>query len=181
MPEDDYAWLPREDILHFEEISALVDVFVAQGIDKVRLTGGEPLMRRDLPNLVRMLAAKSGLTDLAEENYQTLMKNERAKNAWTSQQLLMINALHMFSASYFSGNVKISAQSDASTDAGAAEGATAASKGAAAPATGSDQAAAGTDIIVPKKPTCPPEQKQKVINSINAYVQAAKVAPPRVN
>src|SRR5499427_9399330 len=65
MPEDDYAWLPREDVLHFEEISALVDVFVAQGIDKVRLTGGEPLMRRDLPRLVQMLAAKTGLTDLA--------------------------------------------------------------------------------------------------------------------
>jgi cyclic pyranopterin phosphate synthase len=65
MPEDDYAWLPREDVLHFEEISALVDVFVTQGIDKVRLTGGEPLMRRDLPNLVRMLSAKTGLSDLA--------------------------------------------------------------------------------------------------------------------
>src|SRR5215471_2884346 len=65
MPEDDYTWLPREDILHFEEISALVDVFVTQGIDKVRLTGGEPLMRRDLPRLVQMLAAKTGLTDLA--------------------------------------------------------------------------------------------------------------------
>jgi cyclic pyranopterin phosphate synthase len=65
MPEDDYAWLPREDILHFEEISALVDVFIAQGIDKVRLTGGEPLMRRDLPRLVQMLAAKTGLSDLA--------------------------------------------------------------------------------------------------------------------
>jgi cyclic pyranopterin phosphate synthase len=65
MPEDDYTWLPREDVLHFEEISTLVDVFVSQGIDKVRLTGGEPLMRRDLPSLVRMLAAKTGLTDLA--------------------------------------------------------------------------------------------------------------------
>ncbi|HEY7285385.1 MAG TPA: GTP 3',8-cyclase MoaA [Vicinamibacterales bacterium] len=65
MPEDDYAWLPREDVLHFEEISALVDVFVELGVDKVRLTGGEPLLRRDLPVLVRMLAAKRGLTDLA--------------------------------------------------------------------------------------------------------------------
>ena len=50
MPEQDYVWLPREDILHFEEISALVDVFVALGVDKVRLTGGEPLLRRDLPD-----------------------------------------------------------------------------------------------------------------------------------
>ena len=65
MPEDDYVWLPREDILHFEETSALVDVFMALGVDKVRLTGGEPLLRRDLPALVRLLAAKPGLKDLA--------------------------------------------------------------------------------------------------------------------
>jgi GTP 3',8-cyclase len=65
MPEDDYVWLPREDVLHFEETSALVDVFVALGVDKVRLTGGEPLLRRDIPSLVRMIAAKPGLADLA--------------------------------------------------------------------------------------------------------------------
>ena len=65
MPEDDYAWLPREDVLHFEEISALVDVFISLGVDKVRLTGGEPLLRRDIPSLVRMLSAKAGLKDLA--------------------------------------------------------------------------------------------------------------------
>jgi cyclic pyranopterin phosphate synthase len=65
MPEDDYRWLPREDILDFEEISALVDVFVALGVDKVRLTGGEPLLRRDIATLVRMLATKPALQDLA--------------------------------------------------------------------------------------------------------------------
>jgi len=65
MPEDDYVWLPREDVLHFEETSALVDVFLALGVDKVRLTGGEPLLRRDVPALVRMLAVKPGLRDLA--------------------------------------------------------------------------------------------------------------------
>jgi len=65
MPEDDYAWLPRQDVLDFEEISALVDVFVALGVDKVRLTGGEPLLRRDIPTLVEMLSAKSGIRDLA--------------------------------------------------------------------------------------------------------------------
>jgi cyclic pyranopterin phosphate synthase len=65
MPEEEYTWLPREDVLHFEEISALVDVFLALGVDRLRLTGGEPLLRRDLPALVRMLAAKPGLADLA--------------------------------------------------------------------------------------------------------------------
>jgi cyclic pyranopterin phosphate synthase len=65
MPEEDYVWLPREEILQFEEIGALVDVFVELGVDKVRLTGGEPLLRRDLPRLVRLLAAKAAIRDLA--------------------------------------------------------------------------------------------------------------------
>jgi GTP 3',8-cyclase len=65
MPEEDYVWLPREQILDFEEISTLGDVFMDLGVDKIRLTGGEPLLRRDLPALVRLLAAKPRLRDLA--------------------------------------------------------------------------------------------------------------------
>jgi cyclic pyranopterin phosphate synthase len=65
MPEEDYVWLPREEILHFEEISRLTDVFMELGVDKVRLTGGEPLLRRDIAGLIRLLAAKPGLRDLA--------------------------------------------------------------------------------------------------------------------
>src|SRR6202521_806559 len=65
MPEDDYVWLPREDVLHFEEISTLVDLFLQLGVDRLRLTGGEPLLRRDLAALIGMLSAKPGLTDLA--------------------------------------------------------------------------------------------------------------------
>jgi len=65
MPEDDYVWLPRGDVLHFEEISTLVDLFLHLGVDRIRLTGGEPLLRRDLAALVGMLSIKPGLTDLA--------------------------------------------------------------------------------------------------------------------
>ena len=65
MPEEDYVWLPRQDVLHFEEICALVDVFLSLGVDKIRLTGGEPLLRRDLASLVAMIARKPGLNDLA--------------------------------------------------------------------------------------------------------------------
>jgi cyclic pyranopterin phosphate synthase len=65
MPEAEYVWLPREDLLNFEEISRLVDIFIELGVDHLRLTGGEPLLRRDLPALVSMLSAKSGLKDLA--------------------------------------------------------------------------------------------------------------------
>src|SRR5712692_3238130 len=65
MPEEEYVWLPRQDLLTYEEISLLADIFMDLGVDKLRLTGGEPLLRRDLPVLVRMLASKPGLRDLA--------------------------------------------------------------------------------------------------------------------
>ena len=65
MPEVNYTWLPRSDILDFEEISRLVDVFVELGVNHVRLTGGEPLLRRNIEVLIRELAAKSGIEDLA--------------------------------------------------------------------------------------------------------------------
>jgi cyclic pyranopterin phosphate synthase len=65
MPEAEYVWLPREDMLHFEEINRLVDVFMSLGVNHIRLTGGEPLLRRDLATLVGMLAGKDGLNDLA--------------------------------------------------------------------------------------------------------------------
>jgi cyclic pyranopterin phosphate synthase len=65
MPEPDYAWLPRQSILDFEEIAVLVDAFASLGVDRVRLTGGEPLLRRDLTKLVAQLAARPAIRDLA--------------------------------------------------------------------------------------------------------------------
>ncbi len=65
MPQEEYVWLPREDLLTFEELAGLADLFAAFGLSRVRLTGGEPLLRRNLPDLVRTLAARPWLTDLA--------------------------------------------------------------------------------------------------------------------
>jgi cyclic pyranopterin phosphate synthase len=65
MPEQEYVWLPKESILTFEEIARLVTVFTSLGVSKVRLTGGEPLLRHDLPALSRMLAGNTGISDLA--------------------------------------------------------------------------------------------------------------------
>ena len=65
MPEQEYAWLPKQSILTFEEITRLVGVFVSLGVEKVRLTGGEPLLRHDLPALTAMLARIDGVRDLA--------------------------------------------------------------------------------------------------------------------
>jgi cyclic pyranopterin phosphate synthase len=65
MPEQDYVWLPREDILHFEEIETLVDAFIGLGVSKVRLTGGEPLLRRGLSDLITRLSLRPAIRDLA--------------------------------------------------------------------------------------------------------------------
>jgi cyclic pyranopterin phosphate synthase len=65
MPEDSYLWLPKEDLLTFEEIQTVVDLFGEIGVDRVRLTGGEPLLRRNLPDLIAGLARKPWLRDLA--------------------------------------------------------------------------------------------------------------------
>src|SRR5439155_1483274 len=96
MPEDDYVWLPREDVLHFEETSALVDVFLSLGVDKIRLTGGEPLLRRDLPSLVRMIAAKPGLNDLALTTNGVLLADQvdALKSAGLGRITVSLDTLH---------------------------------------------------------------------------------------
>ncbi|HET8713864.1 MAG TPA: GTP 3',8-cyclase MoaA [Gemmatimonadales bacterium] len=65
MPEQEYVWLPRQSILTFEEITRLTGVFASLGVEKVRLTGGEPLLRHDLPGLTRMLSRIPAIRDLS--------------------------------------------------------------------------------------------------------------------
>jgi len=65
MPQEEYVWLPRQELLTFEEIARVVEVFTSLGVEDVRLTGGEPLLRRNLAGLVRMLAANARIRDLA--------------------------------------------------------------------------------------------------------------------
>ena len=60
----DYEFLPRDDLLTFEEIEQLVGVFVARGVEKVRITGGEPLLRKGIEDLIAMLARVDGVDDL---------------------------------------------------------------------------------------------------------------------
>ena len=65
MPEDGVEYVAREEILSFEEIERFVRVAVSLGVTKLRITGGEPLVRKDLPVLIRKLAALAGIKDLA--------------------------------------------------------------------------------------------------------------------
>ena len=78
MPEEEYVWLPRGDILTFEEAAQLVDVFADLGVDKVRLTGGEPLLRQGLERLVAQLAANDRLRDLAMTTNGILLADRAA-------------------------------------------------------------------------------------------------------
>ena len=65
MPAEGLEWLERDELLTFEEVARLVRILARMGVDEIRLTGGEPLARRDLPSLVRTLAATPGVRDLS--------------------------------------------------------------------------------------------------------------------
>jgi len=65
MPAEGLDWLGREEILSFEEIARLVRIMAGMGVSEIRLTGGEPLVRKELPSLVRMLAGTPGVEDLS--------------------------------------------------------------------------------------------------------------------
>ncbi len=64
MPQDEYEWINKKEILTFEEITRLANLFVGLGVEKIRLTGGEPLVRKDLDQLVAKLSAIPRLEDL---------------------------------------------------------------------------------------------------------------------
>jgi len=78
MPEPDYAWLPRETLLTFDEIASVAGAFAALGVDRIRVTGGEPLLRRNLPALVEQLAHTPGLADLAMTTNGVLLASQAA-------------------------------------------------------------------------------------------------------
>lgn len=72
----DYPFLPRAEILSFEEITRLARVFVSLGVEKIRLTGGEPLLRRDLEQLIAQLSTISGLRDLTLTTNGSLLEKK---------------------------------------------------------------------------------------------------------
>lgn len=74
-----FVFLSRNDLLTFEEIARAARLFVRSGVEKIRLTGGEPLLRRDLERLVEMLAAIDGLRDLTLTTNGSLLTREKAR------------------------------------------------------------------------------------------------------
>jgi cyclic pyranopterin phosphate synthase len=78
MPAEGLPWLERDDVLRFEEIERLVGLLAEMGVGAVRLTGGEPLVRRELPRLAAMLAAVPGLDDLSITTNGFLLERDAA-------------------------------------------------------------------------------------------------------
>jgi GTP 3',8-cyclase len=78
MPEPEYVWLPRENLLSFEEIAQLTDAFTDEGVNRVRITGGEPLLRRNLTALIESLAARPAVEDLSLTTNGILLKSNAA-------------------------------------------------------------------------------------------------------
>jgi cyclic pyranopterin phosphate synthase len=79
MPEEHYVWLPKQSLLTFEEITRLATIFVGLGATKLRLTGGEPLLRHDLPALVGMLAGQANPADLAMTTNGMLLEPQASR------------------------------------------------------------------------------------------------------
>ncbi|MFA9401095.1 MAG: GTP 3',8-cyclase MoaA [Acidobacteriota bacterium] len=78
MPAEGLEWIDRKEILTFEEITRLVTIFAGMGIEDLRLTGGEPLVRRGFPDLVSMLAAVDGIRDLSLTTNGYLLERDAA-------------------------------------------------------------------------------------------------------
>jgi GTP 3',8-cyclase len=76
MPAEGMDWIPRDDLLSFSEIERIVALLVSMGVADVRLTGGEPLVRKDLPELVEALAGIDGLRDLSLTTNGYLLKTQ---------------------------------------------------------------------------------------------------------
>ncbi|BCU81748.1 cyclic pyranopterin monophosphate synthase [Polycladomyces abyssicola] len=99
MPEEvfgpDYQFLSRKALLRFEEITRLVRIFVKLGVEKIRITGGEPLLRKGLPDLIRMLSSVKGIRDIAlTTNGSLLAKHARAlKEAGLQRVNVSLDAL----------------------------------------------------------------------------------------
>lgn len=74
MPEEGLPWLHREELLSFEEIATIVGTMARLGLRRLRITGGEPLVRRDLPTLVRLLRAIPGIDDIALSTNAVLLE-----------------------------------------------------------------------------------------------------------
>lgn len=149
-------------------LSILPEEVPTKSGEKVKLDKSDPtkfLIPLDDARRVIRVATRSAyaevcnLPELEKANFETMIQGERARNTWSAEQMMFINALHTFATSYFAGNVTITqAPADGSAAANAVDG-------------------SATTTITTKKLECPPGQKEKVTAAITAYVQSANAQP----
>ncbi|MBP1631958.1 MAG: molybdenum cofactor biosynthesis protein MoeA, partial [Acidobacteria bacterium] len=100
----DYQFLPRSELLTFEEITRLAGIFTGLGARKVRLTGGEPLLRHDLPRLVAMLAAVTGIEDLSLTTNGALLERDAAALAEAGLRRVTVSLDSLDDATFAANN-----------------------------------------------------------------------------
>jgi cyclic pyranopterin phosphate synthase len=99
MPADlfgpDYAFLPQDKLLTFEELKRLTAIFASLGVEKIRITGGEPLLRKNLPEFIKMIANIDGVKDIAMTTNGSLLAEhaEALKNAGLKRVTVSLDSL----------------------------------------------------------------------------------------
>lgn len=95
MPEENYRWLPKDEILRYEEMERLVSIFSQWGVHRLRITGGEPLLRRDLARFVQMLSRHSAIDELTLTTNGTLLEQhaKALKEAGLSRLTISLDSL----------------------------------------------------------------------------------------
>ncbi len=96
MPEDEYVWLPRASILSFEEITRVTALFTTLGVAKIRVTGGEPLLRRGLPQLIKSIVSVPGIDEVALTTNGVLLSRyvDELKQAGLSRVTVSLDTLN---------------------------------------------------------------------------------------
>jgi hypothetical protein len=151
-------------------LSTLPDEVQDKEGNKIKLDKSDPniyLIPLDDARRIIRVATRSAyaeacqLLDLGEENFQAMYMSEKARNVWSKEQLMFIQALHNWSAGYFAGRGKalITEEPDAATP-------------------GNAKTEGPTTTVTMKKPECPPGQKEKVAAAIKAYVKSTGVTIP---
>ncbi|GGA40965.1 GTP 3',8-cyclase MoaA [Paenibacillus physcomitrellae] len=102
----DYPFLPKDKVLSFEEIARLAEMFAGLGVTKLRITGGEPLLRKDLPFLIGMLKPIPGITDIALTTNGVLLPKfaGKLKEAGVGRVNVSLDSLHDETFRYMNGN-----------------------------------------------------------------------------
>jgi hypothetical protein len=160
----------RVRVMSTYALSLLPDEVQDKEGNKIKLDKSDPniyLIPLDDARRIIRVATRSAyaeacqLGDLGDDNFQAMYQSEKARNVWSKEQLMFVQALHSFSAAYFAGRAKALITEEPSTT-----------------ASGNAKTEGPTTTVTMQKPECPPGQKEKVAAAIKAYVKSTGVTIP---